>query len=153
VLAAKASQEGGRSIFKVLGANGAGAAGVEVSVQDRPLVLAGLADQPEYCVSETAVWRQRPGMEAEKLFPLASVVGAHWMRSELWQQLEQIEEGKREAWAVQVKTNEWSNVDVELDSGETILLPRAGSWLMRFLDRCARYNHDTATNGRTGDGV
>jgi hypothetical protein len=151
VLAAKASREGGLSVFKDLGADGEAAVGVEVSAPDRPLVVAGLADHPEYCVSETAVWRRQTGMGAKKLFPLHSVVAAHWMRSNLWQQLERVEEDQREAWTVEVKTNEWSNVDVELDSGERILLPRAGSWLLRFLDRCARYNYDRRTNEQDGD--
>lgn len=151
VLAGKASREAGRSVFKDLESDGDTAAGAEVSGPDRPLVLAGLAGHPEYCVSETAVWRRRPGMEAEKLFPLDSVVTAHWMRSKLWQQLELVEEDQREAWAVEVKTNEWSNVEVELDSGESMLLPRAGSWLLRFLDRCARYNHERPKKEQHGD--
>lgn len=63
------------------------------------------------------------------------------MRKDFWEQLRAIPGPQRQQWTERVKAKEWSNADVELETGgERMVLPAAGSWLLRFLERCARYN-------------
>jgi len=45
----------------------------------------------------------------------------------------------------ELKRSEGNNVDVELISGDYVLLEAAGSWLLRFLDRCSRYNAERSS--------
>lgn len=142
VLARKASREDGPSVFRLTDNLEIVPEWVEAILMERPLILAGIGDQPEYCVTESSLWRRRSEREAERLFSLDSVVAARWMRRYLWRDLKEALPSRGEQWATDVKKREWSNVDVELTSGGGALLEAAGSWLLRFLERCSHYNEE-----------
>jgi hypothetical protein len=146
VLAKRASsREGDPSIFRRMDTLEIVPEWVEAIVAEHPLILAGVGEQPEYCVTDASVWRRRSRSEAERLFSLDSVARAHWMRRQLWRELKEALPSHGEQWATDVKKREWSNVDVELNSGDGVLLEAAGSWLLRFLDRCSHYNAEKSS--------
>jgi hypothetical protein len=161
VLARRAARDNSRSAFRRVDALEVvpkWIERIELIVDERPLVLAGTGENPEYCVTDSAVWRGRAGQEPERLFHLDAVAAAHWMRRHLWQELERAPTAEREEWVREVKTRERENVHVELDSGDCVLLEGAGDWLLRFLQRCAsykakRWSKERADENARGEGA
>lgn len=100
-------------------------------------------------MTDSSVWRRRIESGAEKLFRLDSVTAAHWMRRHLWCDLEELPTSQREQWAKELKAREWSNVDVELNSGGGVLLGASGSWLLRFLERCSHFGCPAETEEKS----
>jgi hypothetical protein len=105
VLIRKASQESGQSVFESLDTLEIVPEWVEsIAVAEPPLVLAGVGDLPDYCVTDSSVWRRGSRGEPQKLFCLESVAATYWMRRDLWQDSKEISLLRRMQWAAELKT-------------------------------------------------
>lgn len=140
MLAKKASRIVGWSVFQQVAAIEISSGWVKAIAAEHPLILAGVGEQPEYCVTDSSVWRKGAKGEPEELFRLSSIVATHWMGRDLWQNSEEVSWLRRMQKAAELKEQEGSTVEVELDSGNGVVLKAAGFWLMRFLERCSHYN-------------
>jgi hypothetical protein len=139
VLAQRASRNVGWSVFRRVATLEIIPGWVKAIVAEHPLILAGVDDKLEYCVTDSSVWRQGAEGEPVELFRLGAIAKTYWMRKELWPPSEGSLLLLRTKGA-ELKEQERDNVEVELDSGESMVLVAAGSWLMRFLERCSHYN-------------